>query len=952
MAKLVVADLEALFTANTKDIERADKMIVAVGKKVEGKPLKIGADAKDALGSMDRVEKTAKKLVSERAVVKLDADISRAETNLGKAIDKLEDLQIRAEGGIDVTADVKRAEASIQRFERQLDGLKKARNVVDVEVDEDKAESNLKRFLSLFKKKTEEAGDEGGRSLSQGLDAATRGAGEKVGDVVGGDIEKTLVDALSAIPIAGGIILAGVAIGKAITGAIQDGLAVEQRQDRLQALTGISEADAIRLSRAAGEAYANNFGESIESNMDASRLALQFRILDPSATTRDAQLVVQGLSGIADVLGTDVKPVAESVAQLLSTGMVKNSKAAFDLIAAGARNGADRSEDLLETLTEYPALFQRLGLSGEESLGLISQGMKAGARNSDLAADALKEFQIRSSTDLANATTGFELLGLGVEESMAKAASGGAGAREVLGETLSRLREMPDGFDKSTAAAALFGTQAEDLGAALFAMDLNTAVAQLDGVSGAAQRMFDTLASNDASKIEQAQRSIEVAADGIKGALAAAFADPLGELADFVSENRGPVLQFFRDMAVGAIDFAISASDATGEFVSGPLADMLEGFVSFLKLTNFDPMKDWTDIDGLVSDLRDFDDVTDSVTTNLQGMKREITDFTDPVIDLAFASDAALRTADAISRVGVSAADGTAMVGAFRISQEGAVVAGLALQEQLDRSAQALRDEYDAAIAAGNSQENLQERYYATRDALMAQLTAMGMTTEQAQALIDTVLQTPEEASTYYTSNADSEKAKVIDLGNRIITMPDGDTTITADTRPATTMIDSLITTTSGKQIKIKVFADGSGFRLPGGQVVTPQASGHIVEFMAAGGLRGATPMEPLAQMVPPSTWRIVGDRSDVPEAYIPLDGSPRSIALLMEAFNRMPGMSPMAAGGVSGPAVVQQNIEGLSISGVFEIGGDGLGRIIDGRIERRGRKLTDDLRGRRRSDA
>lgn len=951
MAKLVVADLEALFTANTQDIERADKQIVAIGKKVESNPIKLGADAKGALGSMDRVEKAAKKLVSERAIIKLDADISRAETNLGKAINRLEDLHIAAEGGIDVTADVKRAEASIQRFERQLDGLKKARNVVDVEVEPQEAESSLKRFLALFKRRTEEAGNEGGKSLSQGLDAATRGAGQKVGDVVGGDIEKTLVDALSAIPIAGGIILAGVAIGKGITGAIQEGLAVEKNIDRLQGLTGISEADALRLGRAAGEAYANNFGDSIESNMDATRLALQFRILDPTATTRDAQLVVQGLAGIADVLGEDIRPVAQAVTQLLGTGMAKNAQAAYDLIAAGARNGLNRNEDLVDTLTEYPSLFKRLGLSGEEALGLVNQGMRAGARNSDLAADALKEFQIRATDASTTSAAGFEALGLNAEEMTAKIARGGKDARDGLAQVLDGLRAIEDPVARNAAAVGLFGTQAEDLGDALFAMDLSSAVEQLDGVTGSAQRMFDTLAGNDASKIDQAQRNIEVAANGIKGALASAFSEPLGDLADFVSQNRGPVLEFFRDMAIGALDFAITASDATGDFVSGPLAEMVAGFVSFLKLTNFDPFKDWTDIDALVEDLRGFDSVTDDASDTLRGWKGELTDFADPLIALGYVNDAALRTADAVSQVGIAADGGAALLSNFSAQADGSAVATGELKTQLDASADALLAEYDAAIAAGESQQNLKDRYTATRDALLNQLTAMGLTQDQAQALIDTVLQTPEEASTTYTSNADSETTKVANLGNRIITLPDGSSVIYANTKPAQDSLNYFISQNNGREIRVKIAADGASLRI-GAFNVSPQYHGGIVEMMAAGGIPGTTPMSPLAQMVPANTWRIVGDRPDVPEAYIPLDGSPRSLALLMETIQRMPGLTAMAAGGMSATVSTAQDAGAYVITGRLEIGGDGLARIIDGRLERRGHQLASELRSRRRSDA
>ena len=879
MAKLTVADLEVLFTANTQQVEKADKQIVAIGKKVESNPLEIDANAKPALEGMDRVETAAKKLVSERAVVKLDADISRAESNLKRAVDRLEDLHVRAEGGLDVTADVKRAEANILRVERQLDGLRKARNVVDVEVDPAPAESGLKRFLSLFKKRTEDAGEEGGKSLSKGLDAATRGAGQKVGDVVGGDIESTLIDALTAIPIAGGIVIAGVAIGKAITGAIQDGLQVEARQDRLQALTGIDETAAIRIGRSAGEAYANNFGESIESNMDTARLALQFRIIDPAATTRDAQKVVEGLSGIADVLGEDVRPIAQSVTQLLGTGMAKNAQHAFDLIAAGARNGLNRNEDLIDTLTEYPSLFQRLGLSGEEALGLINQGMRAGARNSDLAADALKEFQIRATDASESSAEGFRALGLDAEDMTAKIARGGQDARDGLAVVLEKLRETEDPVKRNAAAVALFGTQAEDLGQALFAMDLSTAVDQLDGVTGSAQRMFDTLASNDASKIEQAQRNIEVAADGIKGALAAAFSEPLAEAAEWVSQNRGPMLQFFADLVNGAIDFAITANTSFGEFVSGPLAGMVKGLSSVIGFFDHDAGKE---LEAFSEEMRGFSDSTDDANAKLEGMRDQFNGFADGQIALGYLNDAALRTADAVAQVG--------------FAQDGTRTSGDALRKQVEDVAAAFETEIALARDAGESQENLTDRYHSTRDALIDQAVAAGVSRGAAQSLIDTVLKTPTERKTDYKSNANAEKGKVIDLGRKIVSLPDGDFTVRANTAAAYRSLMNL-------QALLRQVTGNKGLHIStgqGGQGGITQHDGGVVIPMAAGGT--LTPMAPIAQAVPPNTWRIVGDRMKDREFFIPDDGSARSRQILVEAMRSF-GLMPMADGGALAPS-------------------------------------------------
>lgn len=905
------AEIDVLFTADTKQIEQADKKIRDVGQRVEKNPVELDANGKPALESMDRVEAAAKKLVSKDTLLTVDANIERGEKSLDRVQKRLDYLR-SVETTMDVKADIARAEASLSKVQRNLDGLKAARATMEVDADTSEAEA-------AFDGVKDDAG------------AAGEDAGAEFGDRV--------IAALATIPVAGAVIGIGAAAAKALVSAFEDGLQIEVGYDRLQALTGVDEATALRLGRAAGEAYANNFGESVESNMDATRLALQFRIIDPTSTTRDAQLVVQSLAGIADVLGEDVQPVATSVSTLLSSGLAKSAQEAFDLIATGARNGVNRADDLLDTLTEYPALFQRLGLSGPEALGLISQGLNAGARNSDLAADALKEFQIRATDASTTSAQGFKDLGLDAEEMTAKIAAGGESARDGLETVLTKLRETEDPVLRNAAAVALFGTQAEDLGAALFAMDLSSAVAELGTVTGAAQQMFDTLAGNDASKIEQAQRNIEVAADGIKGALAQAFAEPLGDFADWISQNRGPVLEFFRDMAVGALDFAITASDATGEFVSGPLADMVDGFVSFLKLTNFDPFKDWTDLDNLVAGLRDFDGVTDDVSTNLEGMKADLTDWTDPLIALGYVNDAALRTADAVSQVGFSAENGAALLSGFEVATDGSVRATGELKTQLDASAEALRAEYDAAIAAGESQDNLRGRYNSTRDALLNQLTTMGLTQEQAQALIDTVLQTPEEASTKFSSNADSERGKVERLGGKIITLPDGSSVIYANTKPAYDSLNYFIRDASNRVIRVKIAADGTSIRM-GSITASPQHDGAIVEMMAAGGLRGTglTPMQPLAQMVPANTWRVVGDRADVPEAYIPLDGSPRSIALLMETIRRMPNFSAMAAGAVEGSPVGQalagpDPLVGLEVSGRLVVDTSGFAQLVDARV-------------------
>lgn len=973
---LRAAELEVLYTVNTDQVQKAEKDVKASGERIEKNPIeaKVTTDNADALAGMDRVEAEAKRLVSAETIVKLDAEIDKAEAGTNRIKQRLEDLQVKADAGLDVKADTARAEAQLQKMERSLEGLKSARTKIELDADATaalaalgKVEDGAKRLVSedvvakvdadityaekkvtrmraelevlnsqeaspqvlvdiakaesnLRSAEKRLAGLEGARATMEvdadtsaaeaSFDEASAAAGES-GEESGAAFSDSVIAALVSIPIAGAVIGIGAAAGKLLIDEFQDALQIEVRQDRLQGLTGISEAEAQRFGRVAGEAYANNFGESIEANMDTARLALQFKLIDADTSTRDSQRVISGLAGIADVLGEDVQPIAASITALLSTGLVKSADEAFDLMATGAREGVNRNEDLLDTLTEYPALFSKLGLSGEEALGLVSQGMQAGARNSDLAADALKEFQIRATDASESSAEGFQAIGLNAEEMTAKIAAGGEGAREGLGEVLEGLRNMEDPVARNAAAIALFGTQAEDLGDALYAMDLTTAVDQLNGVTGSAQKMFDTLADNDASKMESAQRNIEVAADGIKGALASAFADPLGEFADWVSQNRGPVLEFFQDLVNGAIDFGItmvegaaSATEAFGEFVSGPLADAAEGVAGVMRWFGQNDAADG--IQDMVDGMRDFDsgtsDTADSIrslTGGLEEARDRANEMLEPAVAMGYLNDASLELASAIEEVGYSA-DGA------RISLEGidytnlaASESGRLLEEQIRLSTDALNSELEAAAAAGEGQTDLTNRYNAGTEALVNQLMQMGLTEEQAYQLVGSYNAIPGEKRTTLSDNSVERKVEIEGLGYTIRTLPDGSVTITADTEPAKRDIQAL-RNQAPMVLTVEAQAHWKMMNSPLGKAIYAQAQGGVMEFMADGGLRGGTPMQSIAQMVSPNTWRVVGDRGDVPEAYIPLDGSARSWGILMETINRMPGgMAQMAEGGI-----------------------------------------------------
>src|SRR5690606_24228409 len=290
-------------------------------------------------------------------------------------------------------------------------------------------------------------------------------------------------------------------------------------------------------------------------------------LLDSSSSEREITDLVNSLETLSVILEEDTPRLARAASQAIRTGLVEDAQEAFDLLAKGGQSGLNVSEDLLDTVTEYGTQFRKLGLNGKDAFGLMSQAVKAGARDTDKAADALKEFSIRAvdGSDL----TKFAFTGLGLDAAkMAQdVASGGDDAAKALDRTFEALRGIEDPVQRSILATSLFGTQAEDLGAALDAMSLGEARKEFEDTAGTIDRATDTIADNTGSKVEIARRNVETAVNGIKDALAEAFGPEAQGLAEWVQTHRAEITAFLADVARAGFDTADSVLAVTDSLV-------------------------------------------------------------------------------------------------------------------------------------------------------------------------------------------------------------------------------------------------------------------------------------------------------------------------------------------------------------------------------------------------
>jgi len=359
----------------------------------------------------------------------------------------------------------------------------------------------------------------------------------------------------------------GLAAGKVLGDQILAGMGQLQGQANVAAKLGLTAEQMRPIAKAAAEAYTQNFGTSVEENLDAARAAIQGGLINPDATQADIAKVVAQLNTVATVTGETIPNAVRTAQQAVRTGLAQDVTGAFDLIVKAQQSGLNVSEDLFDTLNEYGTQFRKLGFDGPEALGLIAQAVRGGARDTDTAADALKEFSIRSIDGSKLTGQAYRDLGLSFKGTTEAFAAGGETARTTFQDVVRRIAAVEDPAKRAQIQVALFGTKAEDLGDAVNAMNLDTAVAEFGKIDGAAQQAADTLGGTAAGSIESARRNVEIAVENVQQGLAQAFGPALQRVADWVVANQDKIVGFFTTLGHAAI----SAS----EFVVRSVGDIL-----------------------------------------------------------------------------------------------------------------------------------------------------------------------------------------------------------------------------------------------------------------------------------------------------------------------------------------------------------------------------------------
>lgn len=313
--------------------------------------------------------------------------------------------------------------------------------------------------------------------------------------------------------------LGGALGGAVLTGHIEDSTV---SLGKLRAQLGLTEDETAELGSVARDVYANNFGESIGEATQVAGLLHQ-----ALGTTGDAlQEATEDVFRITDAfghLGAEPGIIAENVRVMKQAFPDKSDAEILDIIAAGFQEGAGRSGDLQDTLQEYPRFFSEIGLSAEDMKNFLVDGLEAGARNSDLLGDAVKEMGIIIQEEGSKGQERIsKIFGDDQAEQLIKNfGAGGEAGREAFFTILEGLNSIEDPLERNQAAVDLFGTKGEDLAGVLDGM-LPSFLATKDSMN----EVGDVTGSLDAQYV-----GMQSTLEGLKRRFESALIGPLGGVA-------------------------------------------------------------------------------------------------------------------------------------------------------------------------------------------------------------------------------------------------------------------------------------------------------------------------------------------------------------------------------------------------------------------------------------
>ena len=297
----------------------------------------------------------------------------------------------------------------------------------------------------------------------------------------------TITDTLTGLGVGGvvGVTAVAGAIGGmalAIKTGVNQATELDDAMSKFQAQTGASSNEMNKFKDIAREVWSNNFGEDIADVADMiGRVKQQMQ----GISDVDLKNVTEDLLTLRDAFGMDENETLRGAQQLMKQFGI-TSQEAFDLMATGAQNGLNKSDELGDNISEYSGKFAQAGYSADEYFQLMQNGLDGGAYNLDKVNDAINEV----TTRLVDGTIEGALDSFSTKtQDVFKAwQEGRATQKDVVNAIVEDISNTTNEQEKLNKSATAFGTMGEDFNAG-FIQSLTTVGDKYKDVEGAMDKV-------------------------------------------------------------------------------------------------------------------------------------------------------------------------------------------------------------------------------------------------------------------------------------------------------------------------------------------------------------------------------------------------------------------------------------------------------------------------------
>lgn len=222
---------------------------------------------------------------------------------------------------------------------------------------------------------------------------------------------------------------------------------------------GVQAIDAITNTVSTVSSALSQFSDRMKGLQSANIAITQL-----TGKTGDEMLKLRSkVQAVSEHFGTDFNETLRA-ANALSKGFGISMEDAMKLVQDGLVSGANAGGDFIDTVREYPRYFKEAGLSAEDFIAITTNAAQQGVF-SDKGVDVIKEGNLRireMTTATADALNG---IGISAEKVQADLQAGSITTFDVMQMVAAKLNELPaSSAAVGTAVADIFGGPGEDAG--------------------------------------------------------------------------------------------------------------------------------------------------------------------------------------------------------------------------------------------------------------------------------------------------------------------------------------------------------------------------------------------------------------------------------------------------------------------------------------------------------